>query len=100
MNLLSWNYRGLGAPHAVHELAKLVSNHNPQVLFLIETNRRSFEIEWLRVTCLDKCFTVDYIGRSGSLALLCMNEAHLEVLSYFRFHIDVKVTDVNRVTPW
>ena len=80
MNLISWNCRRLEVLRAVHEVTKLVRKFNPQVLFLIETKRKSTEMEWLRSHWeFDNCFAVDSIGRGGGLALLWSNEAQMEV---------------------
>jgi hypothetical protein len=37
MRILSWNCRGIGNPKTVRALGKLISNHNPDILFLMET---------------------------------------------------------------
>ena len=92
MNLLSWNCRGLGAPLAVHEMAKLVRKHNPQVLFLMETKRKSNEMEWLRAKWgFDNCLTVECIRRGGGLALLWLKLAQVEILSFSSMHIDARI---------
>ena len=69
MNLLSWNCRGLGTLRAVREVANMVREFNPQVIFLMETKRKRQEMEWLRLRWrFDKVFTVDGVGRGGGLA--------------------------------
>ena len=37
MSCLSWNCRGLGNPQTEEELAALVSNKDPKMVFLMET---------------------------------------------------------------
>ena len=96
MNLIVWNYRGLRASRAVHEMTKLVKKFNPQVLFLIETKKKSTEMGWLRYRWrFDNCFAVDSIGKGGGLAMLWMHEAQLEVKSFSDQHIDAFFGDGN-----
>ena len=92
MNFLSWNCRGLGAPRAIRVMAKLVRIHNPQVLFLMETKRKSNEMEWLRSKWgFDNCLTMDCRGRGGGLAILWLNSAQVEILSFSNMHIDARI---------
>ena len=92
MKILTWNCRGLGSSRTVHELTKLIRIFKPQILFLIETKRKNAEMDWLRVKWdYDNCMVVDSVGRAGGLAMLWNNQSQIEVLSYSKFHIDVKV---------
>lgn len=49
MNLLSWNYRGLGHPLAIPTLCKLVRVYRPNVVFLSETIAHKQKVEDIRV---------------------------------------------------
>ena len=70
----------------------MVHQHKPLVVFLMETKRKNHEMEWLRSRWkFDNCFTVDGSGRGGGLALLWIREAGVEVLSFSKYHIDVKM---------
>ena len=70
----------------------MVHQNKPLVVFLMETKRKNHEMEWLRSRWkFDRCFTVDGMGRGGGLALLWMMEAGIEVLSFSKYHIDVKI---------
>ena len=101
MNLISWNYRRLGALHAVRELTKMVNRYKPQILFLMETKRRSNGMEWLRLKWkFDKCFTVEGMARGEGLALLWIKELKAEVRSYSRYHIDVRIEEVKKGRAW
>ena len=101
MNLLNWNCKGLGAFRAVREVTNLVNKFNPQVVFLMETKRKTNEMEWLRSKWkYDKCLTVKGIGRVGGLALLWMNEAFVEVISYSQNHIDVLIGEYEYGKRW
>ena len=54
----------MGDPRAVHEMARMVNRYNPQMLFLIETKRKSSEMEWLKSKLyFVNCLAVDSIGR-------------------------------------
>ena len=62
----------------------------------METKKKSEEMECLRSRwCYDNNFTVDCMGRGGGLALLWMKKAEVEVLSFFRNHIDARVGESN-----
>lgn len=92
MNILSWNCRGLGKRRAIREMSRYLRTHNPQILFLMETKKRSSEMEWLRsLWNFENCFTVDSIGRGGGLALLWTNSINMHIQSYFNNHIDAIV---------
>ena len=76
----------------------MVRKFNPLVLFLIETKKKSTEMEWLRARWhFDNCLAVDSVGRGGGLALLWMNEVRLEVKSFSVQHIDANVSDSNGI---
>ena len=101
MNLLSWNCRGLGTLRAVREVANMVREFNPQVIFLMETKKKRQEMEWLRSRWrFDKVFTVDGVGRGGGLALLWLDEARVEITSYSRYHIEAIVGSGNEDSTW
>ena len=91
----------MGDPQVVHEMARMVNKYNPQMLFLIETKRKSLEMEWLKSKwCFDNCLAVDSIGRGGGLALLWMNEASVEILSFSHQHIDAKISGSDSAQDW
>ena len=91
----------LGGLQAIHEMIKLVKKHNPLVLFLIMTKRKSAEMEWLRFRwCFDNYSIMDYVGRCGGLALLWMNEALVEVLFFSNQYIDARIGDLNSDNAW
>lgn len=43
----------------------------------------------------DSCLSVDYIGKSGGLALLWLNNLNLQIESYSSNHIDSTITGDN-----
>lgn len=66
MNLLSWNWRGLGIPRTVHDLYLMVRDEKPTIVFLIEikSNRRNVKDVKTRVG-FEGCFVVDLVGKGG-----------------------------------
>ena len=81
-----------GGLRAVQEVTKLVSKYKPLVVFLIETKRKNHKIEWLRSRWkIDRCFLVEGIGKGDGLAILWMEEAHVKVKSFSKYHINVRV---------
>ena len=65
-------------------------------------------MEWPRSKwCFENCFTVDSVGRGGGLAffflanggglaLMWMNDAKVNILSYSNNHIDAKIVHTDR----
>ncbi|CAK8570730.1 unnamed protein product [Lathyrus sativus] len=57
MKILSWNCRGLSNPRAILHLRKLAQQHQPDVLFLLETLAKAQKLEGIRVLLkFDVCF--------------------------------------------
>ncbi|XP_042973034.1 uncharacterized protein LOC122304834 [Carya illinoinensis] len=81
---LSWNYRGLGNPRTVRELHTSVKNKSPNFIFLIETVRTRFGF--------DHSFVIDSKGLSGGIAFLWRGDHAMELESYTRNHISLRVT--------
>lgn len=101
MNLIAWNYRGLGTPQAVHEVRKIVNRFSPNILFLCETKKTKKEMEWIRVKLgFTSCFSVDSIGRSGGLAVLWTMDVNMVLQSFSRSHIDMVVSFNVDLNPW
>ena len=58
-------------------------------------------MEWLRFRWgFDSCMAVDLVGRGRGLAILWMNEANQEVLSFSNQHIDARIGDINSGVAW
>ncbi|XVE72246.1 hypothetical protein DITRI_Ditri11bG0024200 [Diplodiscus trichospermus] len=68
----------------------------------METKKRSNEMELLAGArwSFYCCLIVDCVGRAGGLALLWKNEMDLEVLNFFRNHIDAVVKGLDGEAPW
>ena len=84
-----------------NRLSRWLNLYRPLVVFLIETKRNNHEMEWLRSRWrYDKCFTVKGVGRGEGLALLWMKEVNIKVMSFSKYHIDVKVGVEDNGNAW
>lgn len=93
MNTLSWNCRGMGLPQKVQFLVDVIRQEQPMVLFLCETMAKRSRMEWVKQKLgFEGLITVDPIGKSGGLALMWKEKEQVEVRSYSKNHIDVKIT--------
>ncbi|XP_060969470.1 uncharacterized protein LOC133036757 [Cannabis sativa] len=96
MSLLSWNARGLGSSRAFRNLSLLVKQHQPQLLFVMETKLRAGSIDRFKTQLsFDFGFEVPRRGLGGGLFLFWNDVVNLNVLSYSCSHIDcfVQMTD-------
>ena len=100
MNCLSWNCRGLGNLGTVQELACLVREKDPSIVFLSETWMDDHRIELLRCRFLfSNKFVVKRINKGGGLVLFWKQEINLTIKSYSLSHIDT-VIDGSSAHPW
>ena len=66
MNLLAWNYQGMGLDSTVGELRDLIWSYNSAVVFLCETKKKARAMERLKRILGFRCgMAVDSQGRSG-----------------------------------
>jgi len=92
MNILSWNYWGLGNPRAVKILSHLVRGKAPKVLFLMETKKLVEEMRNMKEDLqYQVVFTILSLGRSGGLAMFWKEEIDLHVQTFSQNHIDAIV---------
>lgn len=92
MNCLSWNCRGLGQPHEVLELTKMVKKYNSSIIFLMETRSKECYLKKLcSKLCLENLFTVPQFNTGGGLALYWKNGIDLKVLDSSPTYIDAVV---------
>ena len=92
MSILSWNCSGLGHPRTVQVLVDLVKSKKPSFLFLIETLSCRSSLESIKAKLgFDGFFVVDWVGRSGGLALRWKASSKVSLLSCARNFIDVEV---------
>lgn len=92
MNILSWNWRGLGIPRRVRELSKLVRAKGPKIVFLMETKKKRSYLE--KIICrlkFDNLFIVPRWHQNGGLALLWKEQLDLHIRSFSPHHIEAVV---------
>uniref|UniRef100_A0A803NT91 Reverse transcriptase n=1 Tax=Cannabis sativa TaxID=3483 RepID=A0A803NT91_CANSA len=92
MNVLSWNCRGLGKQRAIQFLKEIVSQKNPNFIFLCETKCNKNKIESMgRMLKFEGAFGVEAQGSSGGLAFFWKNQDDGWVLGYSNNHIEFLV---------
>ncbi|KAK3193182.1 hypothetical protein Dsin_024492 [Dipteronia sinensis] len=92
MRTLAWIARGLGSPQAVQSLQCLKRESEPDVFFLMETKLGLQGMERIRIKLgYSGKLVVEPVGQSGGLCLFWSARISVDLLSYSRFHIDVKV---------
>jgi exonuclease III len=100
MNCLFWNCRGAGDAATVKEIKNLVLQYAPRVLCLVETQLDKSRLANLaRPFGYDNCYAVSSEGRSGGLAMYWNNPLGLDLQSFSKNHIDMKVLDADK-DPW
>ncbi|KAH6780165.1 hypothetical protein C2S52_011402 [Perilla frutescens var. hirtella] len=89
MNVLIWNARGLGSVRAFHELRRLLTDNNPNVVFICETKLRANRCQrWKALFKYDGLFVVEAVGNRGGLILLWKSPIDVTIRSYSQGHID------------
>ncbi|XP_074368309.1 uncharacterized protein LOC141708536 [Apium graveolens] len=76
MNAIGWNCRGVGSPHTIRVLKKMVKSHKPDLLYLSETLAEENKIEALALTPGFVNFFSNYLdiiikGNGGEWRLTC-----------------------------
>jgi exonuclease III/ribonuclease HI len=105
MKILSWNCRGLGSPRAVRALLRLTRVENPQIVFLMETRLKVFEMDAIRNKMgFHHCLSVDCRGsgrdRAGGLSLMWTENQSLSVTSFSLNHIHSLCSDEETGEQW
>jgi exonuclease III len=78
----------------MNEVKNLVAQHRPVILCLLETQLDKSRLEKLaRSFGYDNCYAVSSQGRSGGLAMDWNNPLVLDLQSFSKNHIDMKVVD-------
>ncbi|KAA3469443.1 reverse transcriptase [Gossypium australe] len=94
MKSLCWNVLGLGSPRAVRRLCFLVKQHNPHLLFLMETKLDKKRMEKVRRKCgFVHGIEVEAEGSRGGLCMAWKNDISVSLRSFSRWHIDVLIED-------
>ncbi|XP_074364595.1 uncharacterized protein LOC141705594 [Apium graveolens] len=96
MNLVSWNCRGLGKPHAVRVLGDLVTSLKPAFLFLSKTLVDNNVIVDLHTKLgFSNYFTVNRVGQGGGLAIMWKHSVICKVVDSSVNYIDVVFFEKN-----
>ncbi|CAM8900258.1 unnamed protein product [Rhodiola kirilowii] len=94
MIVFIWNCQGLGRPRTVRALRHAIKSHSPQIVCLLETKKRAFDVEGMKYKFgFQNCFGVSSKGQSGGLAVLWDDSVSVDLRSYSFYHIDVVVKD-------
>ncbi|XP_057760091.1 uncharacterized protein LOC130980424 [Arachis stenosperma] len=105
MKIISWNCRGLGNPWAVRALNKLLKQQAPNLVFLMETRRKTDELNRIRNRGrMGNIAGIDCEGdgrsRAGGLAVMWDSSIVLEVSSMSLNHIDMRVKVAEAGQQW
>jgi hypothetical protein len=101
MIMLSWNCRGFGNPQTVLDLHQMVKEKKLRFMFLMETLCTKTYVDRLRIRLgFESLFTVDPIGRSGSLALFWKEDRELEIFNFSRSHINAVIKEEDDTHSW
>lgn len=93
MNLLSWNYRGIGKPRTVQVLRDLVT-HQPNLLFLSKTLELNNKVEELASKLgFINCFSVGRQGRGGGLLVMWKQNMICSVVDSSQNHVDIEIVE-------
>jgi exonuclease III len=107
MKFLSWNCRGLGNPKTVRALKKLINNHQPDLVFIMETKLTESQYQFLNnyrdvySTHTINC-SINGGGRAGGLALI-WNHCILNMnnINYDLNYTDMLIsTTINNMQSW
>ena len=89
MNILSWNYRGLGNPQTEQELGDLIQAHSPSIVFVVETWLKKARLIYLRDKWkFDGMIEFSREGRGGGVVVFWKEEVDFSVDTYSPNHID------------
>lgn len=92
MNMLAWNYHGLGLDPTVGELRDLIWSYNPVVVFLYETKKKAMAMERLNWSLgFRQGVAVDCEGKSGGLALWWRDNLQVSVRPWCQYFLDVEI---------
>lgn len=96
--ILALNCQGLGEPHAIQILTKLLQLESHSLVFLSKTHFKTNEFETFKCnTCCNNGIALACLrrnnGRSGGLAMMWNNEWKLKLNSLSPNHMDFLVLD-------
>ncbi|XP_060959162.1 uncharacterized protein LOC133030439 [Cannabis sativa] len=96
MSLCSWNARGLGSPRAFCNLSLLVKQHQPLVLFVMETKLSAGRGMHLKHKLrFDSVLEVPRQGLGGGILLFWKDSVDVNVVTYSLNHVDCIINNFN-----
>ncbi|KAA3490758.1 BEACH domain-containing lvsC [Gossypium australe] len=85
MKIISWNVRGLGNPRAVRRLRHLLKQHNPDMVFFMETKINDKRMERIRRRCgFVNGIDMGAEGLRGGLCLAWKEEIKVSLRTFFK----------------
>ena len=100
MNLLVWNFRGLGNLRTEKELVNILRAKDPSVMFIAETWADEVRLDrTLSYINFDQKWVVPRSTRGGGLVLFWKNSINLKVVGSHRYYIDA-VINKNERDEW
>ena len=101
MNLISWNYRGVGNSRIVNVLKEVIRIEKPKIVFLMETKSNRDWMEKVRDRCGFKHgLIVPSMGSSGGLALFWKDGVQVNVIKYSMSNINAEVNSRDGYGWW
>lgn len=92
MNILAWNYQGMGLDSTVGEPRDLIRSYNPTVVFLSETKKKASAMERLKWRLAFRngvCLDCDSL--SGGLALWWRDNIQVTIRPWCQYFIDTEI---------
>lgn len=101
MSILSWNCRGAAHPDFNNDIAELVLQHNPMLIFILETRLAASKAEDLKIRLrFDKVYGIDSNGLSGGIWMLWDSERiSVDILPHGSQSIHALVQDPSQPDP-
>ena len=97
MNLLVWNYRGLGNLRTKKELGNIIRAKDPSIVFLAETWADEARLDRvLHNINFDNKWEVCRGRKGGGLVLFWKNDVHVTIEDSHRYFIDVTLDKVGK----
>ncbi|KAA3469953.1 reverse transcriptase [Gossypium australe] len=101
MKIVCWNVRGLGNPRAVRRLRFLLKQHNPDMVFFMETKIEDKRMEGIRRRCgFVNGIDVGAEGSHGGLCPAWRGEFTVSLKIFLKNHIDVLIEECSVNEVW
>ncbi|KAA3486777.1 reverse transcriptase [Gossypium australe] len=98
---ISWNVRGLGSSRATRRLRYFLKQHNPHIVFLMETKIDKQRMEKVRRSCgFLNGIDIEAEGSRGGLCLAWKEDIIVTLRSFSNNHIDAMANEKNTNEEW